>query len=129
LPLLALFTAAGPVPEPRLVEVRDPRAPARPPVNPGLSAPAKLLWALSAVVPPTVEDPGMVVGPMVLVPVPRPPEIELPVALPVGLMMPAMLKPMPLDKLFIVAVPIPVGVDPPLLVLPIKEEPPERKPS
>jgi hypothetical protein len=30
---------------------------------------------------------------------------------------------------FMVAVPIPVGVDPHLLVLQIKEEPPEKKPA
>jgi hypothetical protein len=129
LPLFELFKTVGPVAVPVLVTVRVPRAPARPPVSPGLTTPRKLLWALSEVVPPTVEDPGMVVGPMVLVPVLRPPDIELPDTLPVGLMIPPILKPMPLDAPFIVTVPIPAGIDPPLFVLPIKEEPPERIPS
>jgi hypothetical protein len=125
LPLLALFTAVGPVPEPRLVAVRDPMASARPPVNPGLSTPAKLLWALSTVVPPTDEVPGMVVGPMLLVLVPAPPDIELPDALPVGVVTKALPEAVPLVKPLIEEVPMPVEVDPPLLELPMTDENPE----
>jgi hypothetical protein len=103
---------------------------ARPPVNPGLRTPTKLLWPSIAVVPATVEAPGMVVVPILLMTLPAPPDIELPDTLPVGLMIVPMLKPMPLVWVFIVVmVPMPVGVEPPLLVLLIKEEVPEIKPS
>jgi hypothetical protein len=67
----------------------------------------------------------MVVGPILLVLVPSPPEIELPEASPVGVMAKDMPEAVPLVDPFIDEVPVPDVIDPPLLVLPMTEENPE----
>jgi hypothetical protein len=82
--LLTLFVTVGPVAVPVLVALRVPVPSPRPPVT-GPNVPAKLPLALIAVLPPTVETKVVVVvGAMVVLPDPVPPDAVLPDALPDG---------------------------------------------
>jgi hypothetical protein len=123
LAVFPLLTMEGPVPVAVFVTVTVPRAFARPPVKAGLSTPAKLPWALMAMDPPTVPPE---LGPMLLVPVPVPPETEFPDTVPDGPTMIALPKLLPLIVPVLVRVPSPA--DPPLAELPMKEEPPRSIP-
>jgi hypothetical protein len=121
----------GPVPVPVLEALRVPMPAPRPPVNPGPNVAAKLPLALIAVLPPTVEASkgATVVGPMVFVPDPAPPDTVFPAARPVGLMLKALLKPVPLVLPVPLTLPPPPLILAPLLVLAIKDEPPKIEPT
>jgi hypothetical protein len=66
----------------------------------------------------------MVVGSILLVVVPAPPDIELPDTLPVGVMVKAMPEAVPLLEPLIEELPMPFEVDPPLLELRLTDEDP-----